>query len=41
MAMRTSARLRVAAAALSGVLAATCLWGWLFVDHASQDVDAR
>ncbi len=40
MAMRTSARLRVAAAALSGVLAATCLWGWLFVDHASQDADA-
>lgn len=45
MAMRTSARLKVAAGALSGVLAATCLWGALFVDHASRDAgmlaDAR
>lgn len=31
------ARLKLAAALLTGALAATCWWGWLMLDHAGQD----
>lgn len=34
------ARLKLAAALLTGALAATCWWGWLMLDHAGQDAQA-
>lgn len=34
------ARLKLAAALLTGALAATCWWGWLMLDHADQDAQA-
>lgn len=33
-------RLKLAAALLTGALAATCWWGWLMLDHAGQDAQA-
>ena len=30
------ARLKLAAALLAGMLAATCWWGWLMLDHAGR-----
>lgn len=33
-------RLKLAAALLTGALAATCWWGWLMLDHSGQDAQA-